>query len=189
MGEIFGLRVRHMNEVRRRPESQLLILVFLSTERQRSRDFETKSMQKDVNEQIVFMDMGLISWQHSSVVTQATSEEDTDRSTVSTVTCMTRDNDHQKPVIQHQQVCFRNSLYGKSFILCAMAWYGMCSILSAENSLLDMIYHMKGKHPIGTDTVFLHLFAIAHLFRVPSSSQSRIVSVNMISPTTDTPQT
>lgn len=70
-----------------------------------------------------------------------------------------------------------------------MAWYGMCSILSAENSLLDMIYHMKGKHPIGTDTVFLHLFAIAHLFRVPSSSQSRIVSVNMISPTTDTPQT
>lgn len=135
------------------------------------------------------MDMGLISWQHSSVVTQATSEEDTDRSTVSTVICMTRDDDHQKPVIQHQQVCFWNSFYGKNFILCAMAWYGMCSILSAENSLLDMIYHMKGKHPIGTDTVFLHLFAIAHLFCVPSSSHSRIVSVNMISPTTDTPQT
>lgn len=42
------------------------------------------------------MDMGLISWQHSSVVTQASSEEDTDRSTVSTVTCMMRDDDHQK---------------------------------------------------------------------------------------------
>ena len=78
--------------------------------------------------------MGLISWQHSSVVTQATSEEDTDRSTVSTVTCMMRDNDHQKPVIQHQQVCFWDSFYGKNFILCAMAWYGMCSMKNYENS-------------------------------------------------------
>ena len=100
------LRVRHMNEVRRRPESQLLILGFCLQKGNGLEIFRPSPSRKMKNKQIVYMDMGLISWQHSSVVTQATSEEDTDRSTVSTVTCRTRDNDHQKPVIQHQQVCF-----------------------------------------------------------------------------------